>query len=216
MEAKLAGKTGKPHFHIQLGVDDTHYRVAVNVMSDRSPSELLFFLDGDFHHALLASLPGLADGYTAIPSRADGLALDFVRGDLFRPEAMTVVPVDAPGPDNDLAEIFGLHVRQAIDAEARIYAFGSKWGPETDVADEYFLFKPGRGLHDIHLNQGSPGHHAGDNGSWQDGALFIHFHAEDRWLAFFLAFQSQLALTDDDGNPLPGSPAFGPPRGPTP
>ncbi len=207
--AKLAGRVGKPHFQIQLEVDGVCHRVAVNVMSDQSPSELLFLLEPDYHHALLSTLPHLSDGYTALPSRAGGLALDFIRGGLFRPEDMSALPFEAPGPDNDLSEIFDTHVRQAIDAGARFYAFGSKWGPQPDRADEVFLFKPGSGIHDIHLNQGSPGPHAGDNGVWQDGALFIHFPGEGRWLAFFLAFQSQFARTDDNGDPVLGSPLFG-------
>ncbi len=210
VEAKLAGKIGKPHFQIQLEVQEICHRVAVNVMSDQSPSELLFLLEPDYDHALLSDLPDLGDGYTALPNRPGGLALDFIRGALFRPEDMSALPFEAPGPDNDLSEIFETHVGQAIDAGARFYAFGSKWGPEPDKADEVFSFKPGSGIHDIHLNQGSPGPHAGDNGVWQDGALFIHFPGEGRWLAFFLAFQSQLAQTDDNGDPVPGSPLFGP------
>ena len=47
------------------------------------------------------------------------------------------------------------------------------------------------------MNQGSVGQHAGDNEVWQDGGLFLHFPDEDRWLAFFLAFQSQSFHTDD-------------------
>jgi uncharacterized protein YukJ len=42
------------------------------------------------------------------------------------------------------------------------------------------------------MNQGNPpGRHERDNGVWQDGALLLHFPAEGRWTALFLAFQSQ-------------------------
>jgi uncharacterized protein YukJ len=209
-QAKVAGRSGKPHYQIEVAIDGSSHRVAVNVRSDQSPTDLLFLLKPDYRHAVLASLPDLDDGFTPIPSRPGGLALDFVRGDLFRPEDMSALPFAAPGPANDLEDVFDLHVHQAIDAGARFYAFGSKWGPEPDKADEYFLFTPGSGVHDIHLNQGSPGPHAGDNGVWQDGALFIQYPASNRWLAFFLAFQTQFAHTDDNGDPTPGSPRFGP------
>jgi uncharacterized protein YukJ len=66
-----------------------------------------------------------------------------------------------------------------------------------------FGFEPGRGVHDVHMNQGNARHdyHARDNGIWQDGALFLHLKREPRWVAVFLAFQSQQWQTDDHGFP---------------
>lgn len=212
VDGKLAGLgQSKPHYQVHIVAGGEHHRIAVNVVSDQSPSELLFLLDPDFRHPVLASFATLAPGFVALDSEPDGLALDFIRGALFRPEDMKVLPLDAPGPDNDLAEIFEAHVKRAIDLKADVYAFGGKWGPEAK-ADDYFDFVPGNGIHDIHLNQGSPAPHSGDNGPWQDGALFMHFPTDEQWLGFFLAFQSQFAQTDDGGDPLPGSPLFGPPR----
>ena len=212
LEGKLAGQGGKkPHFQIHILAEEVHHRIAVNVVSDQEPSELLFLLQDNYNHPVLAQVGAAAEGFTRLARPEDGPQLDFIRGNLFNPQEMTLLPFDAPGTGNDLNEIFSLHLQRAIDRQADIYAFGSKWGPETK-ADDYFHFKPGNGIHDIHLNQGSPGTHARDNGIFQDGALFMHFPAEDRWLAFFLAFQSQFAQTDNQGNAIPGSPLFGPPR----
>lgn len=212
LEGKLAGQGGKkPHFQIHILAEEVHHRIAVNVVSDQEPSELLFLLQDNYSHPVLAQVSAVAEGFTRLARPEDGPQLDFIRGNLFNPQEMTLLPFDAPGTGNDLNEIFSLHLQRAIDRQADIYAFGSKWGPETK-ADDYFHFKPGNGIHDIHLNQGSPGTHARDNGIFQDGALFMHFPAEDRWLAFFLAFQSQFAQTDTQGNAIPGSPLFGPPR----
>jgi uncharacterized protein YukJ len=212
LEGKLAGQSGKkPHFQIHILAEEVHHRIAVNVVSDQEPSELLFLLQDNYSHPVLAQVGALAEGFTRLARPVDGPQLDFIRGNLFNPQEMTLLPFDAPGTGNDLNEIFSLHVQRAIDRQADIYAFGSKWGPETK-ADDYFHFKPGNGIHDIHLNQGSPGTHARDNGIFQDGALLMHFPAEERWLAFFLAFQSQFAQTDNQGNAIPGSPLFGPPR----
>jgi len=212
IDAKLAGAgRNKPHYQIHILAEGVHHRIAVNVVSDQSPSELLFLLDPQFSHPVLTSLGALAEGFTPVPSQPGGAALDFIRSSLFQPKDMKALPFDAPGPDNDLAEIFGLYVKRAIDRGADVFAFGSKWGPEAGKPDGYFDFEPGNGIHDIHMNQGSPAPHSGDNGPWQDGALFLHFPAEDQWLAFFLAFQSQSAQTDADGNAVPGSPKFGQP-----
>jgi Uncharacterized conserved protein (DUF2278) len=88
----------------------------------------------------------------------------------------------------------------------RSFSFGQPWGPE-DKPDKTFKFKPNRGVHDIHMNQGNPraGGHAGDNGVWRDGGLLLWFPEADRWVAVFLAFQSQSWHTDDQtGDPIEG------------
>src|SRR3712207_1878996 len=59
--------------------DDTRYRIAVNVLSQASPSELLFLVDDDLRHPVTARLPELAPGFTALPSQPGALALDFIR-----------------------------------------------------------------------------------------------------------------------------------------
>jgi uncharacterized protein YukJ len=65
------------------------------------------------------------------------------------------------------------------------------------VADHGFGFAPSRGMHNIHMNQGSPEERfRGDNGVGQDGALLIAF-PQGRWAALFLKFQSQAWQTDD-------------------
>src|SRR6476661_4594583 len=83
------------------GVD---YRVAVNVLSQQSPSELLYTADEAFDHPVLTGLPDLPDGFTELPSAPGRGALDFIRGNLFDRESMRPLPATAPGPDNDLAD----------------------------------------------------------------------------------------------------------------
>ena len=86
------------------------------------------------------------------------------------------------------------------DEEAMVYAFGETWGPEKNKADKYFGFKPGRGIHDIHFNQGNPpGRFASQNGPWQDGGLLCSSRARKQWVGVFLEFQSQ-AWHSDDGD----------------
>ena len=94
-------------------------------------------------------------------------------------------------------------LRAIADPEALLYVFGQRWGPEPGVPDKVFWFRPGNGVHDVHLNQGNSGRFRGDNGVWQDGALLMHLPGEGRWVAIFLAFQTQAWHTDDrTGHPL--------------
>jgi len=204
-----------PHYQIHV-VDEqgTAYRVAVNVLSQLAPSELMYLAIDDFRHHVTSAIP-TASGWTALPPMVGSANLDFIRGNLFDPAAMRPLPPDAAGPDNDLADRLDHYVGRAInDPAATIHAFGERWGPETNTADKVFRFRPGNGVHDIHMNQGNSGQFRADDGVWQDGGLLIHFPSEDRWVAIFLAFQSQAWHTDDTtGHAIGESPSRPTPQG---
>ena len=209
---RAEGGTDTPHFQIHVRGGEVDFRVAVNVLSKQHPSELLYLADEAFGHPVVQELAGLADGFTLLPSQPGGLALDFIRANLFDRLAMRLVPATAPGPDNDLADKLDHFVeRAAADPAARIYAFGQRWGPEATTRDKVFGFRPGNGVHDIHMNQGNSQQFRSDDGVWQDGGLLLRFPAQDQWVAIFLAFQSQAWHTDDQTGhaiptPEPGEP----------
>ncbi|GAA4956168.1 hypothetical protein GCM10023205_17800 [Yinghuangia aomiensis] len=206
------GAVGTPHYQIHLADDaGTAYRAAVNVLSQESPSELLFVVDEDFRHPLTASLPAAGSGWTALDSQAGGAALDYIRANLFDPAAARPLPPDVPGEDNDLADLLDHYVQRAIgDAGAAVYVFGQRFGPEPQKPDKVFGFLPGNGVHDVHMNQGNSADFRDDDGVWQDGGLLIRL-PDARWVAVFLAFQSQAWHTDDttghslDAPPVPGA-----------
>lgn len=209
-----------PHYQVQLRAKNVDYRIAVNVKStDPSAAELLFHVDENFRHPITAGLVSLAPGYTPIGSQAGGLAIDYIRGNVVDRMKMRKIPHDLPGADNDLNEKLDHYVGRAKrNPNITIYAFGSRWGPEGGMRDSVFRFKPGNGIHDIHMNQGSPidGGHSADNGIYQDGALLIHMAPENRWVAIFLAFQSQAWHTNDrTGDPEAIIPDPGPANDPS-
>ena len=195
VERRREGATDSPHYQLRLGTDTgTQYRAAVNVLSQESPSELLYAVVDDLRHPITARLAGLTPGWHALSARA---GLDYVRGNLVTRAAMRPLPPDVTGPDNDLGDLLDLHVQRAINrSDALVYAFGERWGPES-ARDKIFGFKPGNGVHDIHMNQGNTARFKGDDGVWQDGGLLLHFPSESRWVGIFLAFQSQAWHTDD-------------------
>jgi uncharacterized protein YukJ len=159
---------------------------------------MLYLADEAFAHPLVQELPGLPDGFSPLPSAAGGLALDFIRANLFDRTLLRPVPATAPGPDNDLADKLDHFVERAeADPAARVYAFGQRWGPEPAVPDKVFGFSPGNGVHDIHLNQGNSQQFRNDDGVWQDGGLLLALPDQAQWVAVFLAFQSQAWHTDD-------------------
>ena len=196
--AKREQDSQSPHYQVHIVASDEHYRIAVNVMSVKSPSELLFIVDDSFEHPITKGLPGLADGFTLLQSKPGEQALDFIRGNLFDRLEMRILPANVPGPDNDLSDQVEHFVDRAIqESDAVVYAFGQRWGPEGTTKDKVFNFLPGNGVHDIHMNQGNVPPFLGDDGVWQDGGLLFQFPSADQWVAVFLAFQSQAWHTDD-------------------
>lgn len=192
------GTGANPHYQILVTDDSERYRIAVNVQS-QDGSEVQYLVVSRFDHPILGGLPDIPLGLQALTLRPGGVALDYIRGNLLQPESLVPLPLNLPGADNDLNEKIGQYVQRAMsDEDAEVYAFGESWGPEANKRDRYFGFLPGRGIHDIHMNQGNPaGKFDRDNGPWQDGGLIFRFPAQDQWVAMFLKFQTQAWHTDD-------------------
>jgi len=191
------------HYQILVRAGNAMYRIAVNVKSSapNAPSTLLFLAGDKLPDEYLGRLQALPVGYTKLPSKPGGAAMDYVRARWFSPSSMKEVPPDAPGVDNDLKDKLESAVVKAVDqAGSLVYAFGERWGPEKNTRDQYFRFVPGNGIHDIHMNQGNSGKYKKDNGVYQDGGLVFE-HPGPKWIAFFFAFQSQTFDTDEAGNP---------------
>ena len=218
VDRRREGSSDTPHFQIHMvDGDGVHFRIAVNAKSQSAPSDLLYLVADDFQHPSTSVLEALPPGWHDLLSAPGEASLDYVRGNLFDPALMRPLPPDVSGPDNDLADMLDAHITRAIaDPSADLYALGQRWGPEPSPPDKVFGFTPGNGVHDIHMNQGNDPHFAGDDGVWQDGGLLVHFPAVSRWVAIFLAFQSQAWHTDDttghaiESPPPPPPPPFEP------
>ena len=191
------GTGDSPHYQILIADDSTDYRIAVNVKSQESPSEVEFLMDEHFQHPILTDLAALPSGFKPLDSKPGGVALDYIRGNLFDRNKFVPLPITATGSDNDLNDRIDHFVQRAMgDESSLLYAFGQRWGPET-IKDKIFGFKPGNGVHDIHMNQGNSPGFKKDDGVFQDGGLLFHFPNQNQWVGMFLMFQSQAWHTDD-------------------
>ena len=196
--ARRENSDDTPHYQVQLRAAGTSYRIAVNVKSSVAPSELLYLIKENFGHPILARLADLQEGFATLPSQPGGMALDFIRGNLFDRGEMRLLPHNVPGPDNDLSDRIEHYVNRAINEPgALVFAFGQRWGPEQGQRDKIFGFQPGNGIHDIHMNQGNVAAYRHDDGVWQDGGLILRFPSGNQWVGVFLGFQSQAWHTDD-------------------
>lgn len=207
---RLKATEQSEHFQVLINRDNNPHRIAINTKSSIAPSQVLYYADDNFSHEITDALlqAPLADGFTDLNSAPGGLALDFIRRNLFNTGKMIPLPSRGPAENDDLNDRLDFFVQQAIqDPTATVYAFGVHW-QDANQKDKYFPeINPSRGIHDIHMNQGNPqGKYFKDNGTWQDGGLLFHYASRNRWAAVFTAFQSQSFTTDEKGNPVVGAP----------
>ncbi len=156
-----------PHFQLRVQAAGQDFRVAIAVRPARG-GRLLHALVREFAPPWQAALLALRTGLTDLEHVPGGLGIDYVRGGLVRQADMRPLPIHRPGDGNDLNDLL-----ETLAGEAReVFVFGEPWGPEHR-ADEIFGFSPTRGLHNVHMNQGSADHHARENGVWEDGAIIF-------------------------------------------
>jgi uncharacterized protein YukJ len=199
------------HYQITMQAAGGPFTVAVNIQSVDG-SEVLYAIEEGFTPPDLTGLLALPMGMTKLKSAAGGLALDYLRSTvggspMITKAQMTLLPkwnAKAKGGGGAEAEMIQRAKAKALenavvtllnmtiaDKDGVIYAFGSAFSDKGRVD----------GIHDIHMNQGNPtNNHGGDNGVWQDGALFIHLPSKGTWTAVFIAFQTQSWTTDSAGN----------------
>jgi uncharacterized protein YukJ len=190
----------QPHYHIRLTAAGADFDIAVNVESTDG-SEVLYYINESFTPPNLTALKGIVSPFTAA-NQANGLGLDFVRmAGLVTRDQMSLLPISAVSGTSALHNQIDTLVQKAIQGNATIYAFGQRFQNNGHSSkNPFFGFSPDQGIHDIHMNQGNPaGSFDRDNGTYQDGALFIEW-ADGTWSAVFIAFQSQSFNTDDNGN----------------
>ncbi|KAL9564002.1 hypothetical protein ACKAV7_011862 [Fusarium commune] len=187
-----------PHLSLFFTDDEAEEgRAAINIKSgDHAESRLAYWTLPHFTHPITEKLAALNDSFQLLAGTSEqgpgGLALDFIRGNLFRRSDGRILGHDVEGPDNDILDELKPILERAISADTTVYIYGSH-------------FSDGKGIHNVHMNQGSSRRWEGDNGVFQDGALIFRF--EDHWEAVFIAFASQAVHTedgpDDAGQPLP-------------
>lgn len=181
-----------PHFRIPVNTISGMFTIDVNVESTDG-SEVLYLINQDFTPPDTGALGALSTGVTGLEREPGGLALDYVRetvngAPLVARSQMSLLPIGGGDMKNQVATI----LNQAIqDDNGVIYAFGSSFADPNGQ----------QGIHDIHMNQGNPkGQFQKDNGIWQDGAIFFELPASGKWIAVFLAFQTESWTTDNSGN----------------
>ncbi|KAK7953910.1 hypothetical protein PG996_014796 [Apiospora saccharicola] len=185
------------HGHITFtDGQDSGLDCAVDVKSKDRDSRIVFWDMSSFDkdHPVAQKLAQLPPGYHAVADHtSQGLGLDYYRSQLVKPQQGRILPYNENGPDNDILDFLNPILNAAVEQEADMYLFGSKY----DGHD-------GDGIHDIHMNQGDAGRFAKENGVYQDGGMIFNFKEGsgemEGWQGVFLAFATQATQTDSKGN----------------
>lgn len=194
-----------PHLQIRLLEDSGQpWRIAVNVQSDTGSEVVFWVVDPLVGHPILGVAASTPSGFRAAPPDA-AHALDYVKAPLFDWAAARVLPPTGSASGDDLQDLLALYLDQCKTAGGEVVAFGARFDRNLDKPiDAEFGNTDGlHGIHDIHMNQGNVGAHAGDNGAFHDGGLLLTF--PDRVVGLFLAFQTQRIPTDAQGQAAAGS-----------
>jgi uncharacterized protein YukJ len=194
------GEEQQYHLHFSLGVNGGDWDIAANVGTDYAHDLLKYKIVQDFHHPIVQTLRNSPEGVTDLTGTSALPALDFLRsGILDGTGAWRDSDVlDGSESQEPVADLKSL-LEKAFDNKTDVYVFGR------------FYTHDGKGVHDVHMNQGSKdpfthraGHDRNDhNDIWQDGALMMDF-GDGKCVAYFAAFTQQVVPTDELGNPLPG------------
>jgi uncharacterized protein YukJ len=205
---KREDNASTPHLQIRILENGGQpWRIAVNVKSDTGSNVAFWVVDPLAGEPLLASLTGLASGFSTVSANADH-ALDFVKAPLFDWSLGRTLPPSGNASADDLQDLVSLYLDQCKNAGGEIYAFGAKFEQNLHkpIDIEFGNLDGLHGIHDIHMNQGNVGAHARDNGTFHDGGLILAF--PDRYVGLFLGFQTQRIPTDARGNAAAGSTAL--------
>ncbi|KAI0128710.1 hypothetical protein BJ170DRAFT_622668 [Xylariales sp. AK1849] len=186
------------HGHITFtDGNDSDLDCAVDVRSKDSDSRIVFWniVSFDSSHPVAQKLDKIAEGYQAITDHtANGLGLDYLKGNLVNVKQGRILPYQVTGANNDILDFLNPILTAAVSQKADMYLFGSKY----DGSD-------GNGIHDIHMNQGDAGSFASENGVYQDGGMIFNFKTGGEmtgWQAVFLAFATQATQTDSKGDAM--------------
>jgi uncharacterized protein YukJ len=191
-------------YHGKLYVDapDGQYEGAIDV-STPSGIKVEYRVVNSLDQKLFGAVSSLAPGWHQLTATSSSGALDYIRSPLLHPRRGCLTLVYSP-----LAEA----INQLLQRESE------RWTESTGdnalnileslltVGGKIYVFgapyTSGRGVHDIHMNQGDPpGQFQHLDGVWQDGGTIV-VRPDGTLVAFLTKFATQSLNTDANGLPI--------------
>ena len=135
--------------------DGTDHRIAVNVKSAAVALGAALPRRRRLLHPVTTAVGGLDSSWHPCPRAPGGPNLDYIRANLSKRRRCGCCRPTRRVPTTTSQICWITTCSGPIaDPAARLDSFGQRWGPEAAVQDKVFGFRPGNGVHDIHMNQG--------------------------------------------------------------
>ena len=181
---KWYGFDKRAHYHIvAMDSEGKRFDLAVNIgsiyekMNEIVSSNLKVYYDENYNcrKRIVREMLLQKNGITECPK---DLYLDYIRMKLFPHEKM----IQMKGFDVTSIYLTGIIEKNVVQAmnndDFEVIAFGR-------------LYANGKGLHDIHMNQGSVDKFRKNDASYSDGGLFFRNRRDNKITAVFIAFITQ-------------------------
>ncbi len=187
-------ENGYYHCNVRVRASGGVYRCAVDLDS-KQQSDGLHWRVIDLGRNSMREMASLGFGWHFLDSEPGSGAIDYLRSPELQPTE-SCLRAGAPAESGCSPWRYGTSMDAfhdlagVLDNAVKLLVFGEP-------------FRFGRGVHNIHQNQGDPRNSrwSRENGVWQDGA--VCGVAGDGSLHFFLCrFKTQATKTDDRGRPL--------------
>ena len=167
--------------HVVMNVEaaGVKYQAAVDV---NEPNGLFQYqiLNG-LDPSLFSTDSKLTDGWHTLKSNASSGAIDYARSPILT-KALKPTWINVTGNEAGEALI------ATLKSSTKVYVFGAP-------------YTTGKGVHDVHCNQGDPpGQFRALDGIWQDGCVFI-LRGDGTLSAYLGKFSTQTLNTDGNGLP---------------
>lgn len=170
------------HFDLNIEVSGVKYQAAVDV--NEPGGQFQYQVINDLDPGLFEKITSLADGWHPLASNPSSGAIDYARSPILADYRTSWINVGGNEAGDALIAM--------LKDSSRIFVFGT-------------AYTSGKGVHDVHCNQGDPaGHFASDDGTWQDGAVFV-IRGDGSLSAYLGKFAGQSLDTDKGGHPVQSS-----------
>lgn len=198
-------RKGRTHHNLIVLANGIDYQLNIDIQSMPSPNVKIFVKD-HFDHPLLSFLEELPEGsVTNLRPFSRDYRLDYLRSGIFSSQELAQMSPESASTISSRLDA-SLHEGMVLFILGDFYDDTQKRErpPHGLELSHKHRFLPPRGLHDIHMNQGTPDTmvQSEENGIYQDGALFVR-RPDQTTQAFFFMFDEQCTTTNKDGHCLP-------------
>lgn len=182
------------HYHIIADAEGKQYDLAINIGSileqngvvKSSDLRVCYEEEYTYNRKILKEMLLQKEGVT---EARKGLCLDYSKMKLFPHDKLKLMKGFSE-KEIFLTELIEENIcKMMLNERFEIFVFGK-------------LYSNKKGIHDIHLNQGSRGKHKLKDSPFSDGAIFFFDRKVKKWKALFIAFRTQTLRTDRNGKAL--------------